>query len=467
MEGSLPLNGTQGALGAWSSERRDRMLTWAAFLLTLATTATWLAVVPVKGAIGVASLMVVTAAHLLFVLLQRRSDAVSSRVILAGVALLVVVAVLLPPATSKDVWAYAAYGRVSGIEQVSAYTHPPSAYPSDPFLARMSPRFLNTPSVYGPVFTLVSGFGARVYGGSPLLARLYFQASAGAALLGAAWLLLRRGVASWIVALVIMTPGVLIVVNGGHLDLPVSVALVAALLLLDDEHHGFGGMALAFALLIKIVALPALGGVLVALLLRRQVRAAAVVAGTVATLVITSYLMVGGMDAVRPMSNASRYLSIGSIGRGLYRLGTTVDGPASDLAASAPARSMVALGLAVSAFAVFVWLRRDRAEVVTFAVGATLVYLLTTNYALAWYPLAVLPASALAGTRLRRGALATFALLQCADSRLLPLPIVTDHLWFIGPLAEVGILVAVVSHARSERRLSRNRNEHLLTATGS
>ncbi|MEO6629917.1 MAG: glycosyltransferase 87 family protein [Aquihabitans sp.] len=390
------------------------------------------------------SLVVAVGCHLAFVAAQYRWPAVSSHLILAAAGLLVLVAIAVPPAVSKDVWSYAMYGRIAGVHHVSAYTHPPDAFPRDPMLARVNPRFVDTPLVYGPGFSELAGLGARWYQGSPLLARLYFQALAGGALLGSVALLVRRGTAVWVVALVALAPGVLQGVNAAHLDLLVGFLILAGLLLLDDERYEVGALVVAMAVLIKIVAVPALAGAFIALVLRRRFRAAFTVAGVSGAVVGVAYLLVGGLSALGPLSQASHYVSSASIGRLFYQGGRSLGGRPKVLIDDQSLRSFTALALAGLSFGAFAWRRRSQADLVTFAVGATVVYLLTTNYALAWYPLAILPAAALVGNRLRWCAFGSYLLLFLADGRYLPLRGVDDHMWLFGALASFVLLALII-----------------------
>lgn len=424
--------------------RVGRGCTWVALGFSCGATGLWLVALPLRGSVAIWSLVAVVGCHLTFVTAQYRWPVVSGRPLLVATGLLVLVAVAVPPAVSKDVWSYAMYGRIAGVHHVSAYTHPPAAFPGDPMLARVNPRFVDTPLVYGPGFSGLAGLGARWYQGSQLLARLYFQALAGGALLGSVAVLVRRRTAVWIIALVALAPGVLQGVNAAHLDVLVGCLILAGLLLLDDDRYLIGAVVVAMAILVKIVAVPALAGALLALLLRRRFRAAATVAGISSVVVSIGYLFVGGLDALGPLSQASHYLSSASIGRFLYQGGRSLGGSPRTLIDDQSLRSLLALALAGAVFGAFAWRRRHQADPVTFAVAATLVYLLTTNYALAWYPLAILPAAALVGNRLRWCAFGAYLLLFFADGRYLPLGVVDAHLWFLGAATSFVLLALII-----------------------
>src|SRR5205807_8774015 len=91
-----------------------------------------------------------------------------------GVGLLVL-AVVVPPTESGDVWAYSWYGRVVAHYHANPYKNPASHYPNDAWARRVDRTYQDTNSVYGPVFTAVSGAGMLLFGFSFLAARLFFQ----------------------------------------------------------------------------------------------------------------------------------------------------------------------------------------------------------------------------------------------------------------------------------------------------
>src|SRR5439155_743319 len=77
-----------------------------------------------------------------------------SAVVLVGLTSIAIV--LLPPVLlSRDVYSYAAYGRISALHGGNPYVTAPSALPGDPFTPVISPAWRNTRSVYGPAFSLL------------------------------------------------------------------------------------------------------------------------------------------------------------------------------------------------------------------------------------------------------------------------------------------------------------------------
>src|SRR5439155_16099264 len=87
------------------------------------------------------------------------------KVLVAGCAAgLLVLAVAVPPTESGDVWAYSWYGRVVAHYHANPYTTPASHHPNDKWSQRVDRTYKDTNSVYGPVFTVVSGAGMLAFG---------------------------------------------------------------------------------------------------------------------------------------------------------------------------------------------------------------------------------------------------------------------------------------------------------------
>ena len=229
-------------------------------------------------------------------------------------AVLVALAVAVPPHGSHDLWSYAMYGRMVAHYHASPYRHVPREYPGDPIGGRVT--WTHTPSVYGPVFTALSAVLMAVAGGSTLLARLAFQGAAAAALVAGGVLLWRRGTAPAGVALLVLNPVVMIaIVNGGHNDLLVGGLLLAAASQLQERRPVRAGALLAAAALIKASALLAVVAALAWAWRRWEPRAVAVMGGTIAAAVGAAYVLAGGLVAVTPLLSAAGRDSHASVWR--------------------------------------------------------------------------------------------------------------------------------------------------------
>ena len=197
-------------------------------------------------------------------------------------------AVAAPVLLSRDVYSYAAYGRILAVHDSNPYVHPPSAFPGDPFVRAASPEWIDTPSVYGPGFTLLSAGISRAWSGSPAATILAFKLVAGLSVAGAALFaaMASRAVrhergAGATAALATTAVGlnpvlVLHTVGGGHNDALIALLLGAGFVLAlgpagstwdhrpDDLHfpQAMDGRALSvtavltLAVLVKAVVVP-------------------------------------------------------------------------------------------------------------------------------------------------------------------------------------------------------------------
>jgi hypothetical protein len=88
------------------------------------------------------------------------------RPLLAGALVLHLAAALALPYTSNDLFSNLAYGRMSALG-LDPYAAGPSALPvGDPFRALVSPNWIATPAVYGPIATALNALAGRA-GGVP------------------------------------------------------------------------------------------------------------------------------------------------------------------------------------------------------------------------------------------------------------------------------------------------------------
>jgi hypothetical protein len=100
---------------------------------------------------------------------------------------------LSPAMLSSDTYAYAYYGRLLAFYGVNAHSPAPHATLTDPFLSGGWYQFV--PSVYGPLWTVISGSIVLLGGGHVGLTLLMFRALEAAAVLGCGgfiWVILNR-----------------------------------------------------------------------------------------------------------------------------------------------------------------------------------------------------------------------------------------------------------------------------------
>jgi len=209
-----------------------------------------------------------------FLLLVR--EAWSGRVallpVVAAAGVSVALAIAGPLVLSRDVYSYAAYGRIAAIHGSNPYEQTPADFSEDPFTPLVSDEWKRTRSVYGPVFTLASAGIARGWSSSPAGTILAFKLLAGTSVMIAMGLaasacgVLRPGRAPLAAAIVGLNPVIVVhTVGGGHNDAVVAALLAGALVVAvrgrrrrTTERVGPGGLVatglLTLAALVKVVA---------------------------------------------------------------------------------------------------------------------------------------------------------------------------------------------------------------------
>jgi alpha-1,6-mannosyltransferase len=314
---------------------------------------------------------------------------------LSVVALLVAIFAAGPPLLSTDVFNYVAYARM-GLHGINPYAHGTVAFQHDPSYPFVGHFWNNTPSAYGPLFTLGS------YAVEPLGvagAMWAFKGIAGAATLGCvalAWscarLLDREPLRAAL--LIGLNPLVLIWgVGGGHNDALVALALLGGVWLILRRRTAVGSAVVTSAAAIKLSAGLVLPFLLIGVRPRR--RAALGIALSALLLAGVGYLVFG--SSLKGMSDALkvqdrygwRLISVSGFLAHYLDLGEITHAARDLLEATFVA---VSAALAVSCL----WTRNWPAA----AGWSTLLLLGTTGWVLPWYVLWLLPLAAVARARL-------------------------------------------------------------------
>ena len=201
-----------------------------------------------------------------FLVLLRETwrGAVSVRtVVVLAVAANVITVTMLPLLFSRDVYSYAFYGRIVAVYGENPYVHTPVEFGADELWPLVGPKWVDTPAVYGPAFTTISGAIARSADApaGQVDAYRWLAALASLATLAAIVLTARRlrpDRTSFAAAAFGLNPAVLfLTVGSGHNDMLVALALAAGVLLLVHDRTLAAVAVLAIGALIKAtVALP-------------------------------------------------------------------------------------------------------------------------------------------------------------------------------------------------------------------
>ncbi len=211
--------------------------------------------------------------------LLRGGELLGLRELLARTALFGLPLLITPFLLSSDIFSYIVYGRLAAVYGLNPTITPPSAVPSDPFLAFL-PHWHTTPSVYGPLWNLVGAalaLLAQWLGGAVWLTLVLFKLltlglhMACAALvwsIAGRWQPERR---AWAAALYAWNPLALVETAGnGHNDILMVALLLLGVWLAQHGRWRAATLALALAALAKYFAALALPVYAVLLLRERR-----------------------------------------------------------------------------------------------------------------------------------------------------------------------------------------------------
>jgi hypothetical protein len=430
----------------------------------VATTATLTAVDEAASSELKIALAVVAIAGWCFVVFSRARVEVSLSLVLIGAAVMLAVAVAVPPRQSHDLWTYAMYGRIVTEHGSSPYRDTPAEFPHDPALARVSDGWAHTPSPYGPVFTGISAGIVAVTGTNALATRLAFQGLAALAIALTGLVLLTRKVSPSALAFLLLNPVIFVeVVNGGHNDALVGLFVLLGVVLATSRRTTVAALCLAVAASIKIVLLLALGALLVWVWRQYGVRRVVTAAAASGALFLAGYALAGGRQVLEPLRDAREQMSRTSPWQ-LVRPSQLVHFLALGPRAADDSRMVVTsvAPFVVVLLAIVLVAAASRCTVPTYAVAAgILAYLLLAAYVLPWYVAWVVPLVALDHrTLLAKIVAAECALLLIAWQYRGPAPDFDTSrvvLWWLSALV-VGLFAVVATAVvlyRSVRELRR------------
>jgi hypothetical protein len=334
---------------------------------------------------------------------RRWRHSLNARATLVLSSAVLIVAVIAQP-NGTDLWYYQMYGRIVVHYRESPYKHTPSEYPNDPVVKRTDHYWGGVRAEYGPVLVGLASVVAAITGSSELPARLAWQGGAMLAVFLALLLILRRTRSAIAVALVGLNPVVAYaVVNAGHADALVGLAVLVGILLARDRHDVAAAIMFTLAALIKAPVGVALVAFVAWLSFNGGIRRTiAPIVGAAATAAV-AIAAAGGRAALQPAIDArSRANSVTpwnlfrAHGLDSFR-GTVTDlGP---VAHSIPTLALVA-ALVLGACVVASYIRDEEPSLVVG--GALAAWLVVALYTSPWSGFWVIPALAL-----RRRALAT------------------------------------------------------------
>ena len=390
--------------------------------------------------------------------------------VLVVTAALLVVGVARWPRDSTDIWSYAAYGRMVSVYGASPYRHVPVEFSNDRAIRRVKPMWQNTSSVYGPLWNgIAAGVVSVTHTGSQST-RMWFQSLAALSVFLAVLLIYRRTRSPVAAAMIGLNPLIIYdVVNGGHNDAFVGLALLVGVLLASRERFALAALAIALGALVKLVALLGLVALVVWILRKKGVRPATIATAVGGGVVAVGYALSGGLDALTPLRDARLQMSRNSIwllsnseGRtNLFGFGRFHQFSHDFLQSAATLSAITVILLAAVIVAGHL---RDKTPALVVG-GALVAYLLAGTYVLPWYAAWALPVLVLEWrSMITRLVLAFSALYLIAYQYRQGVPhSLTYKALFASNVAlvffEIAVIVALVVMIVRQRRPERERVE--------
>lgn len=362
------------------------------------------------GGLTLASLGILAALVAAYVVLlsEARRGRVRAVAVAVAIAASLTAAALGPLVLSRDAHSYLAYGRILAVHHANPYERPPADFPGDPFTRVVSREWLDTRSVYGPLFTLISGGIAGAWAESPAAAILALKvlaalAMAGATVLAAVACRAIRPTRSTFAAAAIGLNPVLVVhtVGGGHNDALVALGIVGALALAAPTIASAtprGGRdvlatgALALTTMVKVTAaIPSalwIAAVVRAAPPGRRIRTLAAHVGVFAAVAVAaSGATFGGVASLSALANLASRRGWASparlVARGAEAVGRSIAG-----SAAAKPLGAIVFGLFLLPAAALLWreIRRGTLGAAPNAWGGgLLLFALGAPYLLPWY----------------------------------------------------------------------------------
>ena len=211
------------------------------------------------AAMGVVAVSLGAAAFLL-VLREAWRGAIRPRAVLVLSTAYLAALLLLPLLFSRDVYSYAYHGRIAATYGANPYVATPADYPADALAAFVGPTWVDTPAVYGPLWTHVSSLLVRAFDDIVALVSAFRAIAIGASL--ATLVVVSRLVRrvrpereAFALALIGLNPVVVLQsVASGHNDVLVMLAVAAALALVFADRELWATAALALGVLVKVTA---------------------------------------------------------------------------------------------------------------------------------------------------------------------------------------------------------------------
>jgi hypothetical protein len=359
------------------------------------------------ASLGLAALIAVSVVLFLsYAAAASSAHRLSPRIVLAAILVLHAMVLFGPPLFSSDVFSYTAYAQIGTVYGANPYLHGPSAFPLEALHPLIGVQWVDTPTVYGPIFTALSYLIAPFGIAADVLAYKALAAASSLALTFLIWRAARlRGIDSVkAAALVGLNPVIVLFgVGGGHNDLLMLAIMFGGLYVLLQRREISSGALMVAATAVKLTA-----GLLLPFALlsergagrrpgakRSQLLGAAVAAVAILVLAYAFFgsplQMLGTLQGIQGEGGA--HSAVGFL--------ATVIGVPGLIVPAGTALTVVFL-------VVLGWLLRrvwtGELDWIAGAGWATVCLLLTTGFLVPWYVAWLIPLAALSGDRRLLGA---------------------------------------------------------------
>jgi alpha-1,6-mannosyltransferase len=206
---------------------------------------------------GIGATMVIAAMFVSYVVAVRTAGRLSPLLVLAAIAALHALMLLAPVLFSTDVFSYQFYGRIGQVYHANAYLAGPYALHGDPLYWYIGSKWVSFPTVYGPLFTALSGPLAPLSIPANVFAYKAIAAVSSLAVVALVWNAARLRGINPVKAAVLVGLNPLVVVygvGGGHNDLLMLVPIVAGVVLLLQRRGRLGAASIVVGAGIKMTA---------------------------------------------------------------------------------------------------------------------------------------------------------------------------------------------------------------------
>ena len=302
-------------------------------------------------------------------------------------AVIVAVMVSLTPVGSSDTASYAAYGRIAA-QGGNPYITSPLAWGDHAYSYPVGTIWKNTPSVYGPVATVIQAFAASIGGASATTTIWILMILNGTVFIGTGLLLLKtsgdpvRATLFWAANPVLIQQ----LVSGGHLDTFVAAAAICAIQVARRVYGRWGdvltGVLIGLACAVKINAVLIGAGLAWPLLVRREwIRTTRIAVISLATLTLTYSLY--GLSALEPLLNASKLVALPSPWR-LFQILLEALGAAHATSATVISYLWPVATLVIAWF-IYQRISSDQPREVVAPFALTFAWILAAPWVLPWY----------------------------------------------------------------------------------